>query len=179
MQRFFSEADDPYEVVVANAGIPGARTDVVDTDPGSWQRVLDVNLTGVFNTIRGAAGRMLKDKVQGTIIVTASIAGLTAEPGAAAYCASKWGVIGLLKSAAIELAPHGIRVNGVCPGDVETALFDGMTAGHDCYSGPLGRPAKPDEIAGLYVWLASPDASFMVGEAVVIDGGLASTALIH
>jgi NAD(P)-dependent dehydrogenase (short-subunit alcohol dehydrogenase family) len=139
VERFFDEAAEPYEVIVANAGIPGPRGDVVEIDPGKWRHVLDVNLTGVFNTVRSGARRLLRERQKGKIIVTASIAGLTAEPGAAAYCASKRAVIGLLKSAAIELAPHGIRINGVCPGDVETTLLDGMIAGREYYraSGPL------------------------------------------
>jgi 3-oxoacyl-[acyl-carrier protein] reductase len=177
VERFFAESEEPYEVIVANAGIAGPQEQVVDVDPADWKGVLDVNLNGVFNTVRSGARRLLRDARAGRIIVTASIAGLTAEPGSAAYCASKWAVIGFLKSAAIELAPHGILVNGACPGDVETGLLGEF--GADRYRGPLGRSSQPEEIAGLYVWLASPDARYVVGETIVIDGGLLSTALVH
>lgn len=180
VEDFFASSPHPYQVVVANAGIGARKADVIDIADAEWARIVAVNLSGTFFTIRSAAARMRRDNVAGKIIVTASIAGLTAEAGGAAYCASKWGVIGLLKSAALELAAHGILVNGVCPGDVDTTLFDEFGLDDDdLYHGPLGRMADTDEIAGAYVWLASDDARYVVGETLVIDGGLSVSALSH
>jgi NAD(P)-dependent dehydrogenase (short-subunit alcohol dehydrogenase family) len=176
---FFDDVGQPFRVVIANAGIDVPRSSVADVDDDTWQRVLATNLNGVFYTVRSAARHMLAAGRGGRIIVTASISGLTAEPMAVPYCASKWGVIGLVKAAALELAPRGILVNAVCPGDVATRLLQAEMGEDKFYSGPLGRPAKPEEIAGLYVWLASEDASYMVGETVVIDGGLRDSALMH
>jgi NAD(P)-dependent dehydrogenase (short-subunit alcohol dehydrogenase family) len=156
----------------------GAPRPLVEVTTDEWSRVVGVNLNGTANTIRSAASRLLRDQLPGKIIVTASISGMTAEPNAATYCASKWGIVGLIKTAALELAPYGILVNGVSPGDVETDLFRDMTEGEH-YHGPLGRPAQPNYVAGAYLWLASVDARWVVGEALVVDGGLSATVLVH
>lgn len=176
--KHFDDAVEGYDVVVANAGIPGQEATVLDIDAVQWRSVLDVNLNGVFHTLQGGARRMVREGIHGNIVVTASIAGLTAEANHAVYSTSKWAVIGLLKSAAIELAPHGVRVNGVCPGDVRTELFAEMMD-EDVYHGPLGRPAETEEIAEAYIWLASPSARFVSGETLVVDGGLINTTLVH
>jgi NAD(P)-dependent dehydrogenase (short-subunit alcohol dehydrogenase family) len=175
---YFERTASAFDVVVANAGISGPMAPVIDVDPHKWRHVLDVNLNGVFYTLRSAARRMVRDQVRGNVIVTASVAGLTAEANAAHYCASKWAVIGLLKSAAVELAEHGIRVNGVCPGDVDTGLLAGMVDA-DAYHGPAGRLARPEEVAHAYAWLADPRSSFVSGATIVVDGGLINSALVH
>lgn len=179
VDEFFRRADRAFDVVIANAGIDLPRCSILDFSDEMWHKVLATNLHGVFYTVRGAARRMVAAGISGRIIVTASISGLTAEPMAASYCASKWGVIGLVKSAALELAPRGIRVNAICPGDVNTDLLGSEMGEDEFYSGPLGRPAEPEEIAGAYLWLAGEDAGFMVGETLVIDGGLRDSALMH
>ncbi len=176
--RHFADEEHGYDIVVANAGVGGPAASVADIEPEAWKRTMSVNLDGVFHTMKGAASRMREDGIAGSILVTASIAGLTAEANHAAYCASKWAVIGLLKSAAIELAPHGIRVNGVCPGDVDTALLGDMLD-DDVYRGPFDRLGDPAEVAEAYLWLASKSARFVSGETLVVDGGLVNTALVH
>lgn len=158
---------------------------VVDMSPEQWQRVLTVNLTGAFLSAQYVARAMIAAAVPGRMIFMASEAGKRGARHAAAYCASKFGLIGLLQSLALELAPYGITVNGVCPGDVETPMQAanvremGALAGisEDEYSEqvsastPLGRLARPEEIANLCLFLASDQARYITGETVNIDGG--------
>jgi len=161
------------DVMVNNAGVlsPSARLHHVTTD--DFRRVLDVNVLGVFHGIQAAVAAM-RPTGHGTIINTASVSGLTAWTHAGPYCASKAAVIQLTKVAAVEYASEGITVNCVCPGTFRSAIHDGlpdealkrMAAKH-----PLGRLATAEEIAGTYVHLASDDASFTTGAALVADGG--------
>ncbi|MFF1829061.1 SDR family NAD(P)-dependent oxidoreductase [Paenarthrobacter sp. NPDC058040] len=174
-QEFFA-SEPPFDVVIANAGVSLPKASVLETGDETWDWLMDNNLKGAFNTMRSGAAGMLAHGVPGRIIATSSVAGLTAEPGYAVYAAAKWGLTGLVKSMAMELAPSGILVNGVCPGDVRTGFFD-ATAGNDVYSGALGRPAGIDEITGIYLWLAGPEAGYAVGEMVVLDGGLSLSAM--
>ncbi|GIU97822.1 MAG: SDR family oxidoreductase [Actinomycetota bacterium] len=179
VDRAFDEAPQPYEIVVANAGVGTAGAPVVATSDEEWHRVLGVNLHGVFYTLRAAGRRLLGAGLPGRIIVTASIAGLAPEADAAPYCASKFAVIGLLRSMAVELAPHGILVNGVCPGDVRTELHAefGVRERAAQSSIPIGRLAEPEDVAGVYAMLAGPDGAYITGETVVIDGGILANAL--
>ncbi|MFK0006649.1 SDR family NAD(P)-dependent oxidoreductase [Paenarthrobacter sp. NPDC090520] len=174
-ESFFA-AQAPFDVVVANAGVSLPKAAAVDTSNETWDWLIDNNLKGAFNTMRSGAAAMLAHGRPGRIIVTSSVAGLTAEPGYSVYAAAKWGLMGLVKSMAMELAPSGILVNGVCPGDVRTGFLD-ATAGSDVYSGALGRPAGIAEMTGIYLWLAGPEASYAVGEMVVLDGGLSLSAM--
>ncbi len=176
-EQYFAGAELPFDVVIANAGVSLPKRPAVDTPDDAWDWLMDNNLRGAFNTIRAGAARMLVDEVPGRIIATSSVAGLTAEPGYAVYAAAKWGLMGLVKSMAMELAPAGILVNGVCPGDVQTRFFSETADPDDVYSGALGRPARIDEITGIYLWLAGPEASYAVGEMVVLDGGLSLSAM--
>ncbi|MDQ4213092.1 SDR family oxidoreductase [Microbacterium capsulatum] len=174
--RFFQETAEPFDVVIANAGVSLPRTPAVDLTEPQWDWLIDHNLKGVFNTISSAAVRMRSEKHGGRIIATASVASVVAEPGFAAYAAAKWGVLGLVKAMAMELVEDGILVNAVCPGDVRTRFLD-ETAPPSASSGPLGRPADVSEIVGIYDLLAGPAGSYLVGEAIVVDGGLSLTAL--
>lgn len=180
VEALFADADPPYRTVVINAGIGMSPAPLVDVDDQVWDQVLAVNLTAVFLAMRAAAGRLARESLQGRIIVTASVAGLVPEPAATPYTAAKFGVVGLVRAAAAELAPAGIRVNAVCPGDVDTNLLRQFSGGDpDALSAiPLGQPARPEQIAGLYAFLASPEADYMTGSTVVIDGGLLSTTLM-
>ena len=133
-----------------------------------WQEMLDVNLTGAFLGMRAAADAMTAAG-GGSIINTSSIEGLRGTPWAHGYVASKWGLRGLTKSVALELAPHGIRVNSLHPGRISTPATDAMP--DDMIPIPLGRPGRPDEVATFVVFLASDESSFATGSEFVMDGG--------
>ena len=133
-----------------------------------WQEMLDVNLTGAFLGAKAAADALIAAG-GGSIINTSSIEGLRGTPWAHGYVASKWGLTGLTKSLAMELAPHGIRVNSIHPGRISTPATDQMP--DDLIPIPLGRPGKPEEVAAFVVFLASDESSFSTGSEFVVDGG--------
>lgn len=133
-----------------------------------WQEMLDVNLTGAFLGARAAADALIAAG-GGSIINTSSIEGLRGTPWAHGYVASKWGLTGLTKSLAMELAPHGIRVNSVHPGRISTPATDQMP--ENLIPIPLGRPGTVEEVAALVVFLASDESSFSTGSEFVVDGG--------
>lgn len=133
-----------------------------------WQEMLDVNLTGAFLGMRAAADAMIAAG-GGSMINTSSIEGLRGTPWAHGYVASKWGLTGLTKSTAMELAPHGVRVNSIHPGRISTPATDQMPA--DLIPIPLGRPGLPEEVAAFVVFLASDESSFATGAEFVVDGG--------
>jgi 3alpha(or 20beta)-hydroxysteroid dehydrogenase len=133
-----------------------------------WQQMLDVNLTGPFLGIRAATDAMIAAG-GGSIINTSSIEGLRGTPWAHGYVASKWGLAGLTKSVALELAPHGIRANSIHPGRISTPATDQMP--DDLIPIPLGRPGVPSEIATFVLFLASDESSFATGSEFVVDGG--------
>lgn len=141
-----------------------------------WNKTLEVNLTGVFLCGQVTAAQMIKQGRGGKIVNMASTNGLVAEADMAHYNASKFGVVGLTMSMAIELAPHNINVNAVCPGLIRTRLNDEYLADPAFLAEyfkriPQGRFGKPDEVAGCFVFLASDDASFITGTTLVVDGG--------
>jgi NAD(P)-dependent dehydrogenase (short-subunit alcohol dehydrogenase family) len=156
----------PASVVVANAGIVLTREHVEDLDPPEWQRVLDVNLTGAFHTAKAAIPQ-LREAGDASLILISSVCGLTTSPGYVAYNASKHGVIGLMRTLANELAPHGITVNAVCPGWVRTPMFDqsiehdtGAAGDSDAFTRMhlIERLIEPEEVTDAVAWLASPGA---------------------
>ena len=155
------------DVLFNNAGIfNGDQLQRYKTE--LWQEMLDVNLTGAFLGMRAAADAMIAAG-GGSIINTSSIEGLRGTPWAHGYVASKWGLRGLTKSVALELAPHGIRVNSLHPGRIRTPATDAMP--DDLIPIPLGRPGLPDEVAAFVVFLASDESSFATGSEFVMDGG--------
>ena len=163
------------DVLFNNAGIVAMNGPTGEASVEVWNRVLAVNLTGVFLGCRFAIPEMLKTG-GGAIINTASVAGLVGFPGLPAYCASKGGVVQLTKTMALEYATQGIRVNCICPGVIDTpmvALEALDEAGRAAMSQlePVGRVGQPEEVAALALFLASDDASFMTGAIIPVDGG--------
>ncbi len=155
------------DVLFNNAGIFNGGT-LQRYKRSQWQEMLDVNLTGAFLGIQAAADALIAAG-GGSIINTSSIEGLRGTPWAHGYVASKWGLTGLTKSAAMELAPHGIRVNSLHPGRISTPATDQMPEG--LIPIPLGRAGRPDEVATFVVFLASDESSFSTGSEYVVDGG--------
>jgi NAD(P)-dependent dehydrogenase (short-subunit alcohol dehydrogenase family) len=175
---------DALHIVVASAGIYTGQP-LLDVPLRDWQRTIDIDLTGVFLTNKAVAGVLMKQGC-GSIINISSMAGKTSWAGSAQYSAAKSGVIGLTRSVAMELAPHHVNVNAVCPGNTMTEMVvgvgqivggrDGMSAedwlaarAKDC---PMGRFASPEEMAGVVAFLASPDAAYITGQAIEVDGGM-------
>jgi NAD(P)-dependent dehydrogenase (short-subunit alcohol dehydrogenase family) len=165
-----------------NAGIEGDLAPVQEYSEEMWARVLNINLTSVFLCMKHEIPQMLRQG-RGAIVNTASILGLVGFATTPAYTASKHGVVGLTKVAALECAQQGIRVNAVCPGWIETPMVmeRGVRAGSDpeMYeqlkaAHPVGRLGRPEEIAEAAVWLCSDAASFVTGQAIPVEGGYTS-----
>jgi NAD(P)-dependent dehydrogenase (short-subunit alcohol dehydrogenase family) len=160
-----------------NAGIEGQVASTTEISEVNWDRVMAVNLKGVWLCMKAEIPVLLKSG-GGAIVNTASIAGLVGQVGAAAYCAAKHGVIGLTKAAALEYVKAGIRINAVCPGLVQTSMVERLAAGNSglvdslAAASPIGRAARPEEIAATVVWLCSDAASYVVGQAMAVDGGV-------
>lgn len=162
-----------------NAGIEGATGRTADYREEDWNRVISINLTGVWLCMKYEIAQMLKQG-GGAIVNTASDAGLLGVPQMPAYVASKHGVVGLTKTAALEYAKSGIRVNAVCPGVIKTPMVERITAQRAgraermAAAEPVGRMGKPEEIAEAVVWLCSEAASFVTGLPMPVDGGIAA-----
>lgn len=167
------------DIFFANAGVSGGLASIFEQSAEDWQEILRVNLIGPFLAIKHGAPPMERNG-GGSIICTASVAGIRAGAGGPAYSASKAGVINLVKVAATQLCGANIRVNAICPGLIETGmtkpLFDNARAGgkEDLigHLNPLKRGGVPDEIAGAALFLASDESSYVNGHALVVDGGL-------
>jgi|TARA_R110000787_G_scaffold237779_2_gene344106 NAD(P)-dependent dehydrogenase (short-subunit alcohol dehydrogenase family) len=163
-----------------NAGIEGAVAPFIDQTEEDFDRIIDVNLKGVFLCLKAEITQMLTQG-GGTIVNLSSVAGLIGFPGLSPYVASKHGVNGLTKNAALEYAKEGIRVNSVCPGGIDTRMLDslaeqatgGKMTSRQMMDGlhPIGRIGTVDEVATLIVWLCSDNASFITGAHVPVDGG--------
>jgi NAD(P)-dependent dehydrogenase (short-subunit alcohol dehydrogenase family) len=159
-----------------NAGVEQPITATSEITEEEWNRIIGINLTGVFLGMKYEIPLMLKQG-GGAIVNTASGAGVKGFAGQAAYAAAKHGVVGLTKSAALDYAVQNIRINAVCPGIIATPMMDRFTGGtHEgeqrvITQEPIGRMGKPEEIAATVVWLCSDAAAFVVGHAMVVDGG--------
>lgn len=182
------EQFERIDILVNNAAAPAGedRVSVVDLSEAAWDIVIDTNLKGTFLCSKVVASGMLRDGVRGRIINVASTSGKRGSPELAAYCASKFGLIGFTQSLAMELAPAGITVNAICPGVADTERLDYMGRRRDgSYDGqlraeavkgeavgiPLGRVATAADIAPIVAFLASDDAGYMTGQAINVDGG--------
>jgi NAD(P)-dependent dehydrogenase (short-subunit alcohol dehydrogenase family) len=159
-----------------NAGSEQPVIATADLTEQTWTQIVDVNLSGVFLCMKHEIPLILRSG-GGVIVNTASGAGVKGFAGQAAYAAAKHGVIGLTKSAALDYAAQNLRINAVCPGIIETSMMDRFTGGTSegiervIAQEPIGRMGKAEEIAAAVVWLCSQQAAFVVGHAMVIDGG--------
>ena len=159
-----------------NAGIEGAQAKTGDCTLENWRRTIGINLDGVFYCMRRELELMVPAG-HGSIINMSSIAGKQGFPNLSAYVASKHAVVGLSKSAALEYAPIGVRINVICPGVIDTPMVQRTTQQSEeatrqyVAMQPVGRMGQPDEIADAVIWLCSQKASFITGAAIPIDGG--------
>ena len=159
-----------------NAGVEGISAPTQDCTLENWEQTINVNLRGVWLCMRYQIPHMLKQN-KGAIVNNASIAGLVGFPGIPAYVASKHGVLGLTKNAALENAKLGIRVNAVCPGVIKTPMVDRFTGKNKEVEKqfesmePIGRMGQPEEVAEVVIWLCSDSASFVTGNTMAVDGG--------
>ncbi len=186
VQKIVKTAIETYgdlHVAFANAGISGGMAGIFDLTPEEWAEILRVNLIGPWLMVKHAGQAMMDGGKGGSIILTASVAGIRSGAGGPAYSASKAGVINLAMVSAQQMSETGIRVNAICPGLTET----GMTKPTFDYArdkdvmhkvgrlNPLRRAAQPDELANVALFLASDQASYVNGQAIAVDGGLSSS----
>jgi NAD(P)-dependent dehydrogenase (short-subunit alcohol dehydrogenase family) len=171
------EAFGRLDFAFNNAGIePRKPAPTADYDEEEWNRIIDINLRGVFLCMKHEIPLILKQG-GGAIVNTSSGAGIIGIKGSPAYTAAKHGVIGLTRAAALDYAAQKIRVNAVCPGYIDTPMMDRFTGGTPegrakvIAEEPVGRMGKPEEIAAAVVWLCSDAAAFVIGHAMVMDGG--------
>jgi NAD(P)-dependent dehydrogenase (short-subunit alcohol dehydrogenase family) len=160
-----------------NAGVMAKVVPTADSTRDEWERVIGINLRGVWSCMKHEL-RQMAGQGSGAIVNNASVGALTGNPGIGSYIASKHGVIGLTRTAALEYVKKGIRVNAVNPGLIDTQI------GHDVFQGdeqvyaeatkgvPIGRAGRPEEIASVVLWLCSPGASYVVGHGLTVDGGM-------
>ena len=164
------ERHGSLDIAHNNAGIRGKMATVDTMSEDTWDQVLDINLKGIRNCLKHEI-QVMKENGGGAIVNTASETGLVGAPGISSYVASKHGVIGLTRSAALENARANIRVNAVCPGPIETGMTDEEIQEQVLNDIPMQRMGEPEEIASSVSWLLSEDASFVTGHPLVVDGG--------
>jgi NAD(P)-dependent dehydrogenase (short-subunit alcohol dehydrogenase family) len=159
-----------------NAGVLGPTGDLADESAGDFDQVTAINLRGVWTCMKHEL-RQMRSQGSGSIVNNSSLGGLVGAPNRASYCATKHGVNGLTKSAALEYASRGIRINAVCPGVIRTPMNEDMVDNHPelmvetMRDQPIGRLGRPDEVAAAVLWLCSSAASFVLGVELPVDGG--------
>lgn len=160
-----------------NAGVMARIAPTAESSREEWDRVINVNLRGVWSSMKYELEQMERQG-SGAIVNNASVGALTGNPGIGAYIASKHGVVGLTRTAALEYIKHGIRVNAVNPGLIDTQIARDVVSGNEeayhniAQSVPIARAGKPEEIASVVLWLCSSGASYVVGHALTVDGGM-------
>lgn len=160
-----------------NAGVMARIVPTAGSTREDWDRVIGINLRGVWSSMKHEL-RQMERQGSGAIVNNASVGALTGNPGIGSYIASKHGVVGLTRTAALEYIRHGIRVNAVNPGLIDTQIARDVVNGDEqAYDEiarhvPIGRPGRPEEIAAAVLWLCSPAASYVVGHALTVDGGM-------
>ena len=160
-----------------NAGVMAHIAPTADSSREDWDRVIGINLRGVWSCMKHEL-RQMERQGSGAIVNNASVGALTGNPGIGSYIASKHGVVGLTRTAALEYVKHGIRVNAVNPGLIDTQIARDVVNGNEqAYEDiakhvPIGRAGRPEEIASAVLWLCSPGASYVVGHALTVDGGM-------
>jgi NAD(P)-dependent dehydrogenase (short-subunit alcohol dehydrogenase family) len=164
------------DIAFNNAGIEGNWIPIAEQSEEDWDRTIDINLKGVWLCLKYEIQQMLKQGNGGAIVNMSSVAGFIGSSGAATYCASKHGVLGLTKSAALETARKGIRVNAICPAVIETPMGDRLFGAPEIKQfslglHPIGRFGQPMEVAEAVLWMCSDRASFMTGQSLGLDGG--------
>lgn len=186
MEQLFSRIAAEWgglDVLCANAGIKGPTAGIEDMPLGEWHQCLSVNLDGAMIAAKHAA-RMMKPAGKGVMIFTSSTSGLYGTPFRAPYVAAKWGVIGLMKTVAMELGPHGIRANAICPGSVNGPRIDRVVAAEAAAKGmtedavrqgyasgtAMKRLTDPEDVADMALFLASDAAKMVTGQAIAVDG---------
>ncbi|MES5261685.1 SDR family oxidoreductase [Priestia megaterium] len=169
----FGKLDYAYN----NAGIQNPVTDTVDLKEEVYDDVMNVNTKGIWLCMKYELLQLIKQGTEGAIVNCSSLGGLVGVPGRSVYHASKHGVLGLTKSTALEYASKGIRINAVCPGIIETPMVEKMLATESdamaelMKAVPIGRLAKAEEVASVVLWLCSSSASYVIGQAISVDGG--------
>ena len=160
-----------------NAGVMARISPVADSTRDEWDRVIGINLRGVWSCMKHEL-RQMQRQGSGAIVNNASVGALTGNPGIASYIASKHGVIGLTRTAALEYVKQGIRVNAVNPGLIDTQIARDVVSGDEqAYADlathvPMGRAGRPEEIAAAVLWLCSRGASYVIGQGLTVDGGM-------
>ena len=160
-----------------NAGVMAHIAPTADSTREDWDRVIGINLRGVWSCMKYELGQMQRQR-SGAIVNNASVGALTGNPGIGSYIASKHGVVGLTRTAALEYIKQGIRVNAVNPGLIDTQVARDVVSGNEqayediAKNVPIGRAGRPEEIAAAVLWLCSPAASYVVGHALTVDGGM-------